>query len=141
MKKIPALFGLILSSALVVGCNSQPAVEIDSGTGENPAAGTVEAMQGEYVTILTPAAGSTVSSPFNVTGTTDYPNATLHLESYDSNGEINNEAKWHTEADGSFDFGDTYYFVGGGAEGHVDVVLFDADGKEIDRAIVNVMFE
>lgn len=111
---------------------------VEEGTSD---ASSSEAVQGAEITILTPAEGETLSSPFNVTGTTDSPDTTIHMTSYGSDGLYNSESKWETESDGSFDFGSSYYFVGGGGEGTVEVYLLDADGNEYDRSVVPVMFE
>jgi len=114
---------------------------VEEGTTDAPAAESAEAVQGDEITILTPASGDSLSSPFNVTGTTNSPDATIHMTSYGSDGLYNSESKWNTDSDGNFDFGSSYYFVGGGGEGTVEVYLLDADENEYDRAVVPVMFE
>lgn len=140
MNKLIALSALFVLSFSLTACASEgPASSTEGGTEEETE--TTEAQMGEEIVIATPAAGETVSSPFEVTGTTDSPNATIKLTSYGSDGLMNSEAEWRTEADGSFDFGSTYYFIGGGGEGRVEVVLLDEEGNETDRAVVPVVFE
>lgn len=138
MKKSLALVALLALSLSMTACSSDAPAD---GSGDAVESGSSEAVQGEEITILTPGAGESIASPFTVTGTTNSPDATIHLEGYGVDGEINTESKWSTEADGSFDFGSTYYFIGGGGEGRIEVFLLDADGNEYDRAVVPVMFE
>lgn len=100
-----------------------------------------EAVMGDSIVISTPAAGDSISSPFSVTGSTDHPDTSIKLVAYGVDGEINTESNWHTDSDGNFDFGSTYYFIGGGGEGRIEVFLQDEDETEIDRAILPVVFE
>ncbi|MFT7184416.1 MAG: hypothetical protein ACI9QC_000758 [Oceanicoccus sp.] len=134
MKKlIPIAFTMVLALSLSA-CSSDAPSETDSTV--------FSGRTSDMIIITSPAAGEPVSSPLNVVGeTTMTEETTINLESYGADGLINTESKWHTNADGTFDFGSTYYFIGGGGEGRIDVILLDADDIEIDRASVPVVFE
>lgn len=144
MKKLFAIstfFVLLLSFS---GCSSDSTVEeVDSSGTESSASDTMTG-ESEMITITSPAAGETVSSPFEVSGTTTMTEETsLLLEVYGADGVLNHgPTTWHTDSDGSFNFiGGTYYFIGGGGTGRVEVSLIDEDGNEIDKAVVSVELE
>jgi hypothetical protein len=138
------LLAMALSLTLALSaCSSSPSEDVAGETSEPTRLeeDSSAALQGDSIFISSPSELESVSSPFNVAGSTDYPDTQIELTAYGADGEINTEAKWHTESDGSFDFGSTYYFIGGGGEGRVEVFLVDENGEEIDRAIMPVIFE
>jgi hypothetical protein len=140
MKKLLPLVLLVVLSLGFSSCSSEAPEGGDAAPAEEASA--MHDGMSDMITISTPAAGENVSSPFNVTGqTTMTEETTLNLESYGADGVLNSEAKWHTNDDGSFDFGSTYYFIGGGGEGRVDVILLDENDAELDRASMSVVFE
>lgn len=143
MKKFLAIAALMLISSSFVACSTETTDPSDGtkDTETTESTESTEAEQGEQVTIVTPAAGDTVSSPFSVTGTTDSPNTDIRLVSYGVDGAMNNESEWKTDSEGNFEFNNTYYFIGGGGEGRIEVILMDESGAEVDKAVIPVVFE